>query len=149
MAGRTVAQTLTTATLLYGTYHLLRWWFTPSEDELLAQAALEAMDEFEEDEIDNAHKMSHHPIIVLDAVAETRLKFGLLKDTRANRLIVFSFIRDYYNDKKDMRRCDKNKFTPLAVEMAFLPSRSDILAHRLRKTDAFTERAQAVNTFGQ
>jgi len=149
MAGRAVTQALTTATLLYGTYHLLRWWFTPSEDELLAQAALEAMDEFEEDEMDGARKMSDHPIIVLDAVAETRLKFGLLKDTRANRLIVFSFIRDYYNDKKDMRRCDKNKFTPLAVEMAFLPSASDIMAYRLRKTSAFTKRAQAVTTLGQ
>jgi len=145
MAGRTVTQALTTATLLYGSYHLIRWWFKPSEHELLARAALVAMDEFEEEECDDPS----HPTIVMDAVAETRLKFGLLKDTRANRLIVFSFIRDYYNNKKDMRRCDKNKFTPLAVEMAFLPSRSDILAYRLRKTDAFTERAQAINVFGQ
>ena len=52
-------------------------------------------------------------------------------------------MREYYDTKADMRRCDKLKFGPLAIELCFVPTAAEVLARMVRETKAVAERKAA------
>ena len=128
----------TTACLTYGVYQFVTWWLTPNPAEQLATQAIAAVDNYEDTEVD-----PKHPGVVVDAVVHVKCKLGTPRDTKANRMIVAAMVREYYDTKADMRRCDKLKFGPLAIELCFVPTAAEVLARMVRETKAVAERKAA------
>ena len=93
------------------------------------------MDSFEDSLVD-----SRQSAIVVNAVVHVKCKIGTPRDNKANRMIVAALVREYYDGIKDMRQCDKLKYSPMAVELSFVPTAGDVLAARVRATRAFAQR---------
>lgn len=134
---------LTTA-FCFGSYQLIRWWLSDDPAEELATQAITSMDGYEDGEVD-----SRQPTIVMNAVVHVKCKIGTPRDNKANRLIVAALVREFYDSIKDMRQCDKLKFSPMAVEMSFVPTAGEVLAARVRKTRAIAERKALAPPMGQ
>lgn len=123
-------------------------WLIGGRDTLLVDDTIECAtgcpDPNEEDNLSDTGdtspeegSMKPHPIhrparIVAQAAAHVRAKRGLLKETPANRLLVDRDVRYYMKDRK-MRPSHIAHFHPLAVELYFIPTDSDLMAVRLQK----------------
>jgi len=73
--------------------------------------------------------------IACEVAFAARSKYGLLRDNKANRMVIGAFVRDYLViSKPDLRVVDRVRHTPMAIEACFIPLEEDILAYRVRRT---------------
>lgn len=67
----------------------------------------------------------------LDIVDEARAKLGRLRENAANRLVVDRVVRDLMA-VKGMRPSHIRFYSPVAVELYFVPTQQDVIANAVR-----------------
>jgi len=68
------------------------------------------------------------------AAVECRIKFGLMRDTKANRLIVGNWLRIWLSERPDLRKVDQMRHYPMALEACFVPTQEDVEAVEFRES---------------
>jgi hypothetical protein len=103
--------------------------------------------------------------VVAQAVRAAKLRFGCPKRTKANAMVIQDFLNKWFDTNyinptlqttsqlrgQSMRKSDVQyhlfKTLPIAVELVFLPSETETLAHRLRKSQFFSEKLEEFEGF--
>jgi hypothetical protein len=70
---------------------------------------------------------------------EVKVKLGCAKPTQANRLVAHELVNKAM-EARDVRKCDRHKFLPLAVDMVFIPDKWAVAAAEFRKSAAVADR---------
>lgn len=142
------APVVTLAILLVG----VGVWFVtrPSIDpmELYAASVIGEIDAMDDDD-EVLHECKGSNRVPAAAATECRLKFGLLRDTKANRLVVGSWLREWLAARPDMRKVDQMRHYPMALEACFVPTQEDVLAAKFRATRVREARVLAAGVSSQ
>lgn len=105
-----------------------------------ASRVMEEVDEFHECEDARLKRVSR---VVVEASIASKAHFGELRYNNANKIIVREFIVKWLRlEHPDMRNIDIVRHTPMAVEMALLPTQYAITAQQF-SDDASVQRRRA------
>lgn len=74
-------------------------------------------------------------------------EFGLMKRTEANRLVVQHWIRDKMKEH-GVRPSHLSQLLPIAVAVAFLPTRADIMAAQILGSSTFAAKEEEAHGWG-
>jgi hypothetical protein len=82
----------------------------------------------------------------MEAAIAAKAHFGELKYNNANRVIVREFVAKHFRDTvPDMRAVDIVKHTPMAVQLALVPSQYELQAQLFANDDLVRSRRAAVS----
>jgi len=125
--------------LLMAIAYLLRQPEDPTE--MHAAWLIGQLDSFDEDDDDVNQPVFSQ--VAQAAAVECRIKFGLMRDTKANRMIVSGWLRSWLSERVDMRKVDQARHYPMALEACFVPTLEDVAAARFRESRTRNARISA------
>lgn len=73
------------------------------------------------------------PRCAIRAATAAKAHFGLLGSSTANRLVLHNYIATFMSKDMGMRPRHIVEFCPIAVELALLPTESDLFARSIRR----------------
>lgn len=103
---------------------------------------LDALDR-EDDCEDLGMDSTWHKPCVRKWAYEAKAKFGEMKDTRANRLMISDWLRRQLNET-DMRKLDIARYSPYMLELALIPLEDCIIAQRAGTSRLVAARKAAI-----
>jgi len=83
------------------------------------------------------------PRVVYEAVEHIRVKFPLMSDTQANRLLIETEVLKFFASR-DVRKYDRVRCCRMAVELALIPTESDLWAKEIGREMRSLRRAEPV-----
>jgi len=84
-------------------------------------------------------------LIAAAASRDCRARFLFMSRTEANMLVAHKWLHDYISALKDMRKADVPLIVPVALELCFVPSASELVANQIRFTDEVQHRLKLYN----
>ncbi|UQZ09605.1 hypothetical protein [Freshwater macrophyte associated tombus-like virus 2] len=119
---------------------VLAWWWCKRGT--WGRQVVADMDEY----VANERQPRTVPRWSMDAAIAAKAKFGELRYSNANRLIVDGFVRKWLKEEEpDMRNLDIVRFTPIAVELALTPTLMAVAAQQYSADRHVMARRGAVN----
>ena len=138
------------------------WWYlwcracfsarlTGPIDESVASHHLSVIDNYELEESDKLEEgrvpAKQRNRFAAFVARQAKAEFGLPKRTEANRLVVQKFCRDFMREH-GVRATHISHLLPIAVELTFVPTESDVFAAKLRGTHTLAVREHEAGTWG-
>ncbi len=83
--------------------------------------------------------------MAIEASIQFKEEFGECSDSKANRLLAFTKVRDWMRETHpDMRKVDLLLHVPMAVELCFIPTEASVVAASWKREAAIIKRKQAI-----